>query len=753
MSAGFLTAGLVMLAVYWLILRHRFKLMEEDYLAVMTIAFLLFFFGVCGWFLGRQFLRGNVFPLVFLIFMVPLPGVAVSWIVANLQSGSAAVARGFFTMTGTPFLQDGLMFQLPGISIEIAPECSGIHSSLVLFITSLMASYLFLRTPWKRAVFILVVIPLSILRNGFRVYVIGELCVHIGPHMIDSPIHHKGGPLFLALSLIPLFLLLFVLHKSERAGGRSKPNYGKIRTPNLRNRKMSTFTRWVVSFTLLLFLAIAGTGCTAKLKAAYHQKRANQYYAAGQFDQAEIEYKNVLKHAPQNARAWARLGLIYFDEGRIGGARPFLDRALQLDTNNFEVRLKLGTIYLNAGKAKDARDAASFVLDKDPRNAEAPILLAEASASTNEINETRLLLRKMAATGDTAPLEVALGTLSFRQRDLKTAETCFQAAAKLDPKFSDAYSALGNLYLAKQDVKQAEQAFKTAMDLAPSRLDKALLYAQFKILSDDPDAGKSLLQALVKKTPSYLPAWIALAQLAAVQKDYAGGVTLLGNVLSRDSKNLDALLLKARLEMQKGDTAQAIKDLEHMAQNFPNLPVVYYQLAEVQIANNEFDKAASNLNLALKLNPHYDDAMLLLAGIQIHNKNYDSAIASMQQLIHQPSQFFSAGILLARAYIGQDRSDNAIQVYRALEKAYPTNAQIPLLIGTALVKQKKYAEARVEFVQARKLAPDSLPALEQLVDLDLVEKQYDTAQQRVQQLVGQYPKGQNCHCGCFWLRS
>ena len=152
---------------------------------------------------------------------MPLPAIVVSWIVAVLQSGSAAVARGFFALTGTPFFQDGLVFQLPGISIEIAPECSGIHSSLVLFITSLVASYLFLYTPWKRAVFILAVIPLSILRNGFRVYTIGELCVHIGPHMINSPIHRKGGPLFFALSLIPLFLLLVVLQKSERVGGRS----------------------------------------------------------------------------------------------------------------------------------------------------------------------------------------------------------------------------------------------------------------------------------------------------------------------------------------------------------------------------------------------------------------------------------------------------------------------------------------------------------------------------------------------------
>ena len=503
---------------------------------------------------------------------------------------------------------------------------------------------------------------------------------------------------------------------------------------------MSTSTRWVASLTLLLFLAVAGTGCTAKIKAAYHQKRADQYYADGQFDPAEIEYKNVLKHAPQNARAWSRLGLIYVDEGRIREAEPFLNRALQFDTNNFKVRLKLGGLYLGTAKMKEARDQASFVLDKDPRNAEAPILLAEASTSTNEINETRLRLQKMASTGDTAPLEVALGTLSLRQRDLKTAETCFQNALKLDPKFSDAYSALGNLYLTKQDVKQAEQAFQTAMELAPSRLDKALLYAQFKILTGDPDAGKSLLQGMVKKTPAYLPGWVALAQLADAEKDYAGGITLLGNVLSRDSRNLDALLLKARLEMEKGDTARAIKDLERLAQTFPNRPVVYYQLARAQAVINEFDKATSNLNQALKLNPHYADASMLLAELQIYTKNYEPAIASLQQLIRQQSQFLPAGLLLARAYIGQERPDNAIQVYRTLEKAFPTNAQIPLLIGTALVKQKKYPEARAEFEQARKLAPDSLSALEQLVDLDLVEKQYDTAQQRVQQLIGQYPK-------------
>jgi len=503
---------------------------------------------------------------------------------------------------------------------------------------------------------------------------------------------------------------------------------------------MRKFNRLVPTLTVVMLLAIAGTGCTAKLKASYHQKRADRYYDAGQFEQAEIEYKNVLRNAPQNAMAWSRLGIIYFDQGRLGEAAQILGRAQQLATTNLEVRLKLGTIYLGAGRSKEARDEAGFVLDKSPRDAQAPILLAEAATTTSDINEIRPRLQKMLQAGETAPLEVALGTLSFRQRDLKTAEACFKGAVRLDPKFSDAYSALGNWYVEQNDLKQADQAFKTAADLAPSRSGKGLQYAQFKIMTGDPDTGKRLLQDIVKKAPDYLPTWIALAQLAAAEKKYADGVTLLGNVLSRDPQNLEGLLLKGRLEMQQGETAQAINDFEEMAKVFHQVPVVYYQLALARLANNESDKAIDNLNQALNLNPKFAEAIQLLAEIQIRNGNVAPAIVSLQQLTQQQPQIVPAQLLLAEAYRVHGSLDSAVQIYRELEKAYPKNPQIPLLLGTALLQQKNNTEARVEFDQALKLAPGYLPALEQVVNLDLTENQYADAQQRVQQQIGQNPK-------------
>jgi exosortase C (VPDSG-CTERM-specific) len=198
-------------AVMLLLLRFSQKMPLEDGLAYTTLAFVLLFFGLCLAFLGARTIRSLAFPLGFLIFMVPFPTALTDWIEVMLQAHSAAAAGMFFDLSGATYFRHELYFELPGIRMVIAQECSGIHSTLGLLITSLLAGHFFLSSPWKRTALALVVYPIAILRNGFRVVVIGELCVRYGAHMIDSYIHRQGGPIFFTISLIPFFLILWLL--------------------------------------------------------------------------------------------------------------------------------------------------------------------------------------------------------------------------------------------------------------------------------------------------------------------------------------------------------------------------------------------------------------------------------------------------------------------------------------------------------------------------------------------------------------
>lgn len=204
-------------------------LSDNDYLSLMTLSFLCFLTAGIFFFLGRKWMTAAAFPIGFLIFMIPMPDAMVNALETASRLASTEAANLLFIVSDTPFLRDGTVFQLPTIKIQVAQECSGIRSSWVLFITSLIASNLFLRTPWRRVALVAFVIPLGIVRNGFRILVIGLLCVHLGPHMIHSVIHRRGGPFFFGLSLIPLFLLLWWLRRSEAKQGKigSPPVGGK----------------------------------------------------------------------------------------------------------------------------------------------------------------------------------------------------------------------------------------------------------------------------------------------------------------------------------------------------------------------------------------------------------------------------------------------------------------------------------------------------------------------------------------------
>jgi exosortase C (VPDSG-CTERM-specific) len=194
---------------------HFTALGQNDYMTLIALSFVCFVIAGIFLFFGSKWARSAMFPLFFLAFMIPLPEAAVDSLENASKEASAEVANWLFLISGTPFLRTGTLFQLPGITITVAKECSGIRSSLVLVITSLLAANMFLRTTWRQALLVAAVVPLGLLRNGLRILVISLLCVHIGPEMIHSAIHRRGGPVFFVLSLLPLFAMLWLFRRQE----------------------------------------------------------------------------------------------------------------------------------------------------------------------------------------------------------------------------------------------------------------------------------------------------------------------------------------------------------------------------------------------------------------------------------------------------------------------------------------------------------------------------------------------------------
>ncbi len=164
---------------------------------------------------GAVALDSLFFPLCFLFLIVPIPDFALGRIVEFLQYQSALAARIMFRMIGVPATQDGVMLYIPGLDIEVARECSSIRSSLMLVVTTMVFAHLFLRSWWRKALLILAAIPLSVAKNGLRIFTIAELGTRVDPGFLNGSLHHHGGFVFFGVSVVAMIALLWMLRRSE----------------------------------------------------------------------------------------------------------------------------------------------------------------------------------------------------------------------------------------------------------------------------------------------------------------------------------------------------------------------------------------------------------------------------------------------------------------------------------------------------------------------------------------------------------
>jgi exosortase len=174
---------------------------------------------------GWPVFRAALFPLGFLLFMVPLPSVLLGKVIYGLQEGSSEAVAILMRGVGVPFLRDGFVFRLPGVSIEVAKECSGIRSSIALLITTLLAAQFLLRSNWRKLALCLLVFPVALLKNGLRITTLSILAVYVNHDILFGWLHRSGGFVFYLLGLTVLWGALRLLQIGDAPGGRYSRSY------------------------------------------------------------------------------------------------------------------------------------------------------------------------------------------------------------------------------------------------------------------------------------------------------------------------------------------------------------------------------------------------------------------------------------------------------------------------------------------------------------------------------------------------
>lgn len=216
LPALFTLLGLILFLLPEALAQSGFAVSALDRVAARMLALVALVAAWCGFSLGPVRLRSLAFPLGLLVFAVPLPAAVRTAAETSLQHGSAAVASSLLELAGVPVYAEGLSLRLPWVTLAVAPECSGLRSSLALLIATLVTGHLFLRRPHHAILLAVAIVPVSLLRNGLRIFALGTLSGRWGNWVLASPIHQHAGPVLFAASLLPMGLLLLWFRRRER---------------------------------------------------------------------------------------------------------------------------------------------------------------------------------------------------------------------------------------------------------------------------------------------------------------------------------------------------------------------------------------------------------------------------------------------------------------------------------------------------------------------------------------------------------
>jgi len=194
----------------WMTARHN-----DVQLSISMLAAVIWWIGSFVFCFGARAARLFLFPLCFLFWMVPIPAPLLTKIIAFWQQGSALSASMLFSAFGIPVTQDGIIISIPGLTLEVAQECSSLRSSLMLIVTSMVLAHLFLRSFWRKTAVVVVAIPLSIAKNGLRIFTIAMLGTRVDPGFLHGNLHRRGGIVFFLAALLVVLLLLWLLNRGE----------------------------------------------------------------------------------------------------------------------------------------------------------------------------------------------------------------------------------------------------------------------------------------------------------------------------------------------------------------------------------------------------------------------------------------------------------------------------------------------------------------------------------------------------------
>ncbi|MBV8740002.1 MAG: PEP-CTERM system TPR-repeat protein PrsT [Alphaproteobacteria bacterium] len=513
------------------------------------------------------------------------------------------------------------------------------------------------------------------------------------------------------------------------------------------------------ALAIVVLLTTASSAVAAESPASV--KSADQYIENGNPKAAEIELRNAVRDAPQDAQLRIRLARVYLQlgdpisaerEARAARERngaeadylPVLDQALlrqgkfqeladlvypgnRLPALESQVRWALGMAA--AGQHDNAR-AQSLLQDAirlDPKAAPPKIGLARLIAASSPAQANKLLDEVLAANPRAVEALEIKGELARAKGDLQAAKSDFDAALQIDPQNVATRLSRASLNIAQGKYEAADEDLNPILKANPNNFMANYLRAVEEVKHKQYAAADRQLDQLSLAFDQFPAGYYVQGAIKVELGQYAQAEAILSKYLDRAQGDAKAARLAAFAALQQRAPSRAIEYLKPLAvqpkvdaDTLTLLGNAYMASGKPELALQQFEKATA-------LEPDNPTIETRMAISEIGVGQGKEGLAELERVFSTQAGVPIAGPTLVLAQLRAGQLDKAAGVAAALVKRDGNNPLYLTLSGMVKAAQKDVAGAEAEFHAALAPNPDFTPAMNDLAALYLSNGRADDA--------------------------
>lgn len=503
---------------------------------------------------------------------------------------------------------------------------------------------------------------------------------------------------------------------------------------------------------------------------------AKDYLQKDNTTAAIIQIKNILNENPNSTDARLLLAQALLESGDPVGAEVELRKAVELKAPTGKTAPLLAKALLAQGKPQKAIDEfAQAKTDTNEENASLKTIIGHSYTALGSIDLAQTAYHgALNAQPAYAPAQLGLARLSAIKGSFTEAQQIVDDVLQKNPSAVDAWQFKGDLYRTDKKPADALAAYKKVLEIKPK---SATVHANIIMLLIQEKKLDLAAQQLdeMKKVAAKLPITVYMEALIAFAKqDIPAAKSAMDNFLKMQPDNPQGLQLAGIIAYQQQSDVQAQAYLTKALQKAPQLdysrrilvlsylrsgqldkaeaalqPVLADQKAlstewlkiagEVSLRSGDTDRAAGFFTQATLRNPDDTRAKMALALTKMDKGLPEEAMADLTNIATH-DEGISADMALISVTMRQKNFDKALTAIAQLEKKQPNSPMVANLRGQAQLGKKDIPAARQQFEQAIALNATYLPAVTNLVALDLADKKVDQAKKRYETVLAKEPQ-------------